>query len=46
MDAPCMCGHAPEEHVQSAGLGACEADDCECIQYEADYEADAEDGDE
>lgn len=31
---PCECGHAPEEHVQSAGLGACEADDCDCIQYE------------
>lgn len=39
---PCTCGHAPEEHAQSIGLGACEADGCECIQYEADLEDDGE----
>lgn len=43
MMEPCTCGHAPEEHVQSAGLGACEHEDCECIQYEADEEWDADD---
>lgn len=43
VNEPCTCGHAPEEHVQSAGLGACEHEDCECIQYEADEEWDADD---
>jgi hypothetical protein len=41
MDETCTCGHAPEEHTQSIGLGACEADGCECIQYEAEDEGDA-----
>lgn len=43
MMEPCTCGHAPEEHTQSAGLGACEHEGCECIQYEADEEWDADD---
>lgn len=35
--APCVCGHAPEEHGRDArypGSTACV--ECECVAYEAD----------
>lgn len=40
---PCACGHAPEEHGNDPdfpGSTACTVDECECIAYEADDEAD------
>lgn len=34
-DAPCMCSHMPDEHVD--GDGPCEVPDCDCAAYETDY---------
>jgi hypothetical protein len=39
--APCVCGHAPEEHGRDArypGSTACV--ECECVAYEADVSED------
>lgn len=40
MTEPCMCGHAPEEHLDTTlGPGACDAGDCDCVCYEPDLDA-------
>ncbi len=35
-DAPCMCGHALDEHED--GEGPCTVADCDCAHAERDYE--------
>lgn len=41
---PCVCGHAPEAHDGDPENGtACTADDCDCLEYEPNFDGKEDD---
>ena len=37
----CACGHSIEEHTdERKRIGACEVDDCPCVYFDAEPDAD------